>query len=380
MTPPAPGTAAVRTVKPPTAFHRRPVAAKLGVIGWLHANLFNSIGNSILTVLIAALLLWAIPPFITWAFINAVWSGTTRDVCIDAHGACWPFISQRLGQIVYGFYDFEERWRPDVVYLFGAIGIAWLVIPKAPRKGWVGLAMLTAYPLISFILLSGGLFGLPIVSTERWGGLLLTLVVAAVGIVASLPLGILLALGRRSELSVIRILSVVFIEVWRGVPMITVLFMASSMLPLFLPDGFDLDKLFRALIAVALFNAAYMAEVVRAGLQALPRGQYEGAAALGFGYWRASLLVVLPQALRTVLPGIVNNMISMFKDTSLVSIIGFFDLLGVIQAGATDVDWATPNTALTGYLFAGVLFWAFCFSMSRYSAALERDLAEGERR
>ncbi|HEY0299780.1 MAG TPA: amino acid ABC transporter permease, partial [Rhizomicrobium sp.] len=284
------------------------------------------------------------------------------------------------GQIVYGFYDFAERWRPNAVYVFGAVGLAWLMIPGLPRKGWAGIAMLTLYPLVSFVLLGGGFFGLPVVSTEKWGGLLLTLVVAAVGIVASLPLGVLLALGRRSTLPVVRIICVVFIEVWRGVPMITVLFMASSMLPLFLPDGFELDKLFRALIAVALFNAAYMAEVVRAGLQALPRGQGEGAAALGLGYWRATTLIVLPQALRTVLPGIVNNMISMFKDTSLVSIIGFFDVLGVIQAGATDVDWTGPNTALTGYLFAGALYWAFCFSMSRYSAVLERQLSQGDRR
>ncbi|MBV9539719.1 MAG: amino acid ABC transporter permease, partial [Alphaproteobacteria bacterium] len=318
MTPPV---AAVLAPKlPPTAFHRRrPARQREGAIGWLHHHLFSSIGNTVLTLAIVALVIWLIPPFIDWAFIDAVWHGTTREACVDAHGACWPFITQRFGQIIYGFYTYEERWRPDVVYLFGAIGLAWLMIPKLPRKSWVGIFMLTAYPLVSFILLSGGWFGLPVVSTERWGGLLLTLVVAAVGIVASLPLGILLALGRRSELPVVRILCVVFIEVWRGVPMITVLFMASSMLPLFLPDGFEFDKLVRALIAVALFNAAYMAEVVRAGLQALPKGQYEGAAALGLSYWRTTILIVLPQALRIVLPGIVNNMISMFKDTSLVS-------------------------------------------------------------
>jgi general L-amino acid transport system permease protein len=362
-----------------TAF-RSPPVHHVGALGWLRANLFSSIANSILTVLILALLAWTIPPLLNWAIFSAVWHGTTRAACSDAAGACWPYIWQRMGQIVYGFYDFDQRWRPDIVYALGAVGLAWLVIPRAPRKGWAGIALLTLYPLVSYVLLSGGWFGLPVVSTERWGGLLLTLVVAAVGIVVSLPLGILLALGRRSELPVVRTLCIVFIEVWRGVPMITVLFIASSMLPLFLPDGLEFDKLVRALIAVALFNAAYMAEVVRAGLQALSRGQREGAAALGLGYWRATGLIVLPQALRIVLPGIVNNMISMFKDTSLVSIIGFFDLLGVIQAGSTDLEWSNPNTAVTGYLFAAAIYWAFCFSMSRYSAKLENDLAAGDRR
>jgi general L-amino acid transport system permease protein len=362
-----------------TAFRAAPVH-HVGPLGWLRVNLFSSIGNATLTVLVVALLLWSVPPLLNWAFFSAVWTGTTRAACEAATGACWPYIWQRMGQILYGFYDVGERWRPDIVYALGAAGIAWLTIPRLPRKWLAGILMLTIYPLIAYVLLSGGWFGLPIVSTERWGGLLLTLVVAAVGIVVSLPLGVLLALGRRSELPVVRVLCVVFIEVWRGVPMITVLFIASSMLPLFLPEGLQIDKLARALIAVALFNAAYMAEVVRAGLQALPRGQGEGAAALGFGYWRATVLITLPQALRIVLPGIVNNMISMFKDTSLVSIIGFFDFLGVIQAGSTDLEWSNPNTAITGYLFAGAVYWAFCFSMSRYSAHLEAQLAEGDRR
>jgi general L-amino acid transport system permease protein len=362
-----------------TAF-RAPPKHHEGPVEWVRVHLFDGVFNSILTLLVVALVAWAVPPLLGWAFFHAQWHGSTREACAAATGACWPYIGARIGQIVYGFYDFDQRWRADIVFAFGAVGLAWLMIPRLPRKGWVGTILLTLYPLVSFILLSGGWFGLPIVSTERWGGLLLTLVVAAVGIVASLPLGVILALGRRSQLPVVRALCIVFIEVWRGVPMITVLFIASSMLPLFLPEGLEFDKLLRALIAIALFNAAYMAEVVRAGLQALPRGQFEGAAALGLGYWRTTLFIVLPQALRTVLPGIVNNMISMFKDTSLVSIIGFFDLLGIIQAGSTDLEWASPNVAVTGYLFAGALYWAFCFSMSRYSAGLEAQLAEGERR
>lgn len=362
-----------------TAF-RAPPKHHEGPVEWVRVHLFDGVFNSILTLLVVALLAWTVPPMVRWLFIDAAWHGTTRAACEGAAGACWPYIGARIGQIVYGFYDVNERWRADVVFAFGAIGLAWLMIPRLPRKGWVGGILLTLYPLVAFVLLSGGWFGLPIVSTERWGGLLLTLVVAAVGIVASLPLGVILALGRRSELPVVRALCIAFIEIWRGVPMITVLFAASSLLPLFLPEGLEFDKLLRALIAIALFNSAYMAEVVRAGLQALPRGQGEGASALGLGYWQATVFIVLPQALRTVLPGIVNNMISMFKDTSLVTIIGFFDLMGTIQAGATDLEWASPNVAVTGYIFAALIYWAFCFSMSRYSAHLEEQLAEGERR
>jgi general L-amino acid transport system permease protein len=239
--------------------------------------------------------------------------------------------------------------------------------------------MLTAYPVLAYVLLTGG-FGLEVVPTYRWGGLLLTLVVAVTGIVLSLPLGVLLALGRRSNLPVVRIASVAFIEFWRGVPLVTVLFMGAYMLPLFAPEGVTVDKLLRALLAVALFNSAYMAEVVRGGLQAIPKGQHEAASALGLGYWQTHALIVLPQALRLSIPNIVSTFIGIFKDTTLVSIIGFFDLLGMIQAGTADPHWATPHTASTGYLFAGIVFWVFCFSMSRYSRHMERLLGAGERR
>ena len=325
------------------------------------------------------MLILTVPPFIDWAFIRAVWRGDTSAPCLapDA-GACWPFIATRMGQIVYGFYDVAQRWRVDIVYGLGAVGLIWLTLPRTPRKGGAAILMLTAYPLIAYALLTGGWFGLPVVETSRWGGLLLTLVVAVTGIVFSLPLGILLALGRRSKLPVIRWLSIAFIEIWRGVPMITVLFMASNMLPLFLPGGADVDKLLRALVAVVLFSAAYMAETVRGGLQAVAHGQEEAARALGLGYWPTMGLVVLPQALKLVIPAIVSNFISLFKDTSLVGIIGFFDLLGIIQAGNTDPAWATPNTAFTGYIFAALIFWIFCFSMSRYSLSLERRLATEE--
>jgi general L-amino acid transport system permease protein len=221
---------------------------------------------------------------------------------------------------------------------------------------------------------------LPQVPVEKWGGLIITLVVAVTGITVSLPIGIMLALGRRSELPVVRGLSIAFIELWRGVPLITVLFMAANMLPLFMPGGMTIPKLLSALIAVALFSSAYMAEVVRGGLQAVAKGQYEAASALGLGYWRSMAFVILPQALRLSLPNIVGIFIGLLKDTSLVSIIGFLDLLGIVQAGNADAEWATPNTAMTGYVFAGTLYWSLCFAMSRYAKYLEVKLGTGDRR
>lgn len=223
-------------------------------------------------------------------------------------------------------------------------------------------------------------FGLEIVETSVWGGLLVTLVIAVTGIVASLPIGIALALGRRSKMPIVRMISIIFIEFWRGVPLITVLFMSSVMLPLFLPEGLTFDKLLRALIGVALFASAYMAEVVRGGLQAIPKGQYEGAMALGLRFWPMMFQIILPQALKLVIPGIVNTFIGLFKDTTLVSIIGLYDLLGMVQTSLTDSKWASPLQSHTGYLFAAIIFWVFCFSMSRYSIYMERRLHTGHKR
>lgn len=238
--------------------------------------------------------------------------------------------------------------------------------------------MLIIYPIMAYVLLHGGFFGLPVVETSKWGGLTLTLVLSLVGIVASLPLGILLALGRRSELPIIRSLCIAFIELWRGVPLITVLFMASVMLPLFLPEGTNFDKLLRALIGITLFEAAYLAEVVRSGLQAIPKGQYEAAKALGLNYWQSTGLIILPQALKMVIPGIVNTFISLFKDTSLVMIIGLFDLLNIVQIAAADPIWL--GSQVEGFVFAAIVYWIFCFGMSRYSQYLERQLNTGHKR
>ncbi len=363
-----------------TPARKPPHVVMPGPIEWLRENLFSSWGNGALTISAGLVAWWTIVPLVQWAFIDAAWVGTDREACLPyANGACWPFITQRIGQIVYGSYDAAERWRVDIAFAILAGALVWLTVPGLPAKRSAGTAMLTLYPLVAFVLLVGG-FGLEHVPTEKWGGLLMTLVVAITGIVASLPFGILLALGRRSELPVVKTLSVVFIEFWRGVPLVTVLFMAAYMLPLFLPGGLSVDKLLGALIAVALFSSAYMAEVVRGGLQAIPKGQYEAAQAMGLGYWQATAFVILPQALRLSLPNIVGNFIGLLKDTSLVSIIGLFDLLNIVQVGTANADWATPNTAFTGYAFAGALFWLMCYSMSRYAKYLEGVLGAGERR
>ncbi len=354
-----------------------PPAMSVGVVGWLRSNLFSSWFNTLLT-LFAVYLVWLmLPPLIQWAFINADWTGTTRADCTSG-GACWVFVQQRFGQFMYGFYPTELRWRVDTTLWLAIIGAAPLFVSLMPRKALYGLGFLVVYPVLAFWLLHGGFGGMSTVPTSQWGGLMLTLVIAAVGIAGALPLGILLALGRRSDMPAIRVICVTFIEFWRGVPLITVLFMSSVMLPLFLPEGLSFDKLMRALIGVILLQSAYIAEVVRGGLQAIPKGQYEAAAAMGLGYWRMMGLVILPQALKLVIPGIVNTFIALFKDTSLVIIIGLFDLLNSIKQATTDPAWL--GMATEGYVFAALVFWIFCFGMSRYSQNLERKLDTGHKR
>jgi general L-amino acid transport system permease protein len=354
-----------------------PPTMSVGALGWLKANLFSSWFNTLLTLLAVYLIWLMVPPLVQWAFIDANWVGTTRADCTK-EGACWVFVQQRFGQFMYGFYPGELRWRVDATIWLAIVGAAPLFVPQMPRKAFYGLAFLVIYPIVAWCLLHGGVFGLSVVPTSRWGGLMLTLVIAYVGITGALPLGILLALGRRSNLPAIKVLCVTFIEFWRGVPLIIVLFMSSVMLPLFLPEGMSLDKLLRALVMVIFFEAAYIAEVVRGGMQAIPKGQYEAAAAMGLGYWRMMGLVILPQALKLVIPGIVNTFIALFKDTSLVIIIGLFDLLNSIKQATTDPSWL--GMATEGYVFAALIFWVFCFGMSRYSMHLERKLDTGHKR
>ena len=345
-------------------------------------KLFATPGQAGVSLALLAIAGWVIVAFVDWAIVSAVFHGSDGSACrVPGAGACWPFITHKMGLFLYGRYPDAELWRVHLTGILALAGLVPLMTPRVPHKLALSLYMLVVFPILASILLYGGLFGLPRVGTERWGGLLLTLVIASVGIAASFPLGVLLALGRRSELPIVRWLSIGYIELVRGVPLVTVLFMASVMLPLFLPPDVTIDKLVRALVGVALFSAAYIAEVIRGGLQAIPRGQYEAAEALGLGYWRKMGLIVLPQAIRIVIPGLVNSFISLFKDTSLVLIIGLFDLIGIIeQSIQADAKWFSPQTASTGYFFAAAVFWAFCFAMSRYSAALERRLETSHRR
>ena len=474
-----------------------------GAQGWIIQNLFSSVWNSIASLLVGAFLLWLIWHVVDWGIVHASWTGTSREACLgEGAGACWPLVWAKIPQWIYGFYPIDQRWRVNVCFLIGAAALIPMMMPSLPYKVWNALFLLIVYPLIVFILLTGGHLGFPAgrvmgiaslllvsstlipvlafgiedgirlnrvglglavaglviwivtfftgthvvwlvgsvvplgsllvlgffiaaaassifatlatkdpagrstlrtwlaiwgaivvalglvgidfglvpVETPQWGGLIVTLVVSITGIVASLPIGILLALGRRSKMPMVKLFSVVFIELWRGVPLITVLFMSSVMLPLFLPPGLSFDKLLRALIGVALFSSAYMAEVVRGGLQAVPKGQYEGAMALGLSYWQINNKIVLPQALKISIPNIVGNFISLFKDTTLVLIIGLFDLLGVLQAGLRDATWATASSAPTGYFTVAIIYWCFCFGMSRYSIFIERRLATERKR
>jgi general L-amino acid transport system permease protein len=362
-----------------------PPASTVGAIGWARQNLFNGWFNTLLT-LVSLYLLWlVVPPLVRFLIIDAVWDGAGRDDCLAEKvgrevGACWPFVQAKFKQFVYGFYPLDQYWRVNLTFALGAVLLVPLLIPRLPYKAPNAILFFGVFPVVAFFLLVGGVFGLEHVETRAWGGLLVTLVVAVTGIVTSLPLGIMLALGRRSQLPVIRTLSVIFIEFWRGVPLITVLFFATYMLPLFLPNNWTIDALLRALVGVALFSAAYMAEVVRGGLQAIPKGQYEGAMALGLGYWRMMGLIVLPQALRLVIPGIVNNFIGLFKDTTLVMIVSIFDFLGQLRAAFADPNWSTPVTLFTGFAFAGLVYFFFCFGMSRYSLFVERRLSTAYRR
>lgn len=363
-----------------------PPMVMTGAVGWARANLFSTPFNIIVTSICILALVWFIPPVIRFLFIDAVWTGADRDACLvtDARpvvGACWAFVRERLPFFIYGPYPIPERWRVDVFFALLAIGIVWLLWLRAPYRGIGAIYFFVVMPIVSFALLSGfELIGLRHVDTVYWGGFLVTIVVSVVGIVFSLPLGILLALGRRSTMPAVRLFSTLFIEFVRGVPLITVLFMASVMLPLFVPDSWSPDKLLRALIGVAAFSAAYMAEVVRAGLQAIPRGQYEGAMAVGLSYWQMMTFIILPQALRITIPNIVNSYISLFKDTTLVSIIGIFDFLRTIEVARIDPIWATPVTSASGYAFAAVIYFICCYGMSRYARNVETRLGRATRR
>ena len=439
-----------------------PPLTQVGITGWLWRNLFSSMSNfssissSILSTLMILLTIWLlyfcgglIYSFIDFAILSAVFTdpdGIKRKVCAtvkqggelpaDWYGACWPFIFAKKKFLIYGRIPTEELWRANLVYAALVIGMGYVMWEKGKGRKWVGLCMLTIFPVVSLILLTGANFdintslfiwtgilfvisyilgflsarnylgeileqfsilfnfisiilfsffillvlfafdyGLAPIDTLDWGGLLLTLLIAITGIVASLPFGVLLALGRRSDMPIARLLCTMFIEFWRGIPLITVLFAASVLIPLFLPSGADVDKLLRAVIGIILFSSAYMAEVIRGGLQAIPRGQYESASAVGLSYSQSMRFIILPQALTHVLPGIVNTFIGLFKDTTLVSIIGIFEVMGILRSASQDANWGSHVQHSTSYLVAATVFFIFCFGMSRYSIFIENKLS-----
>ena len=364
---------------------RKPPVATTGILGWLRMNLFSNWVNSLVSLFVLYILIQFIPWILNWTIFAADFKYNfngeeiiDRTMCsrvLDPEngGACWAIIYVRFYQFMYGFYPRDEVWRVNLSYIMLAVAVVPLLFDKFPfRKHF--LKFTYVFPVIAFFLLNGGL-GLESVSTNKWGGLLVTLVLGCTGIALAFPLGIVLALGRRSNLPVISMMCTLFIEFIRGVPLITLLFFGMVMLPLFLPEGVNMDGLARVLVAVTLFQSAYMAEVIRGGLQAIPQGQYEAARSIGLSYWQMNMKVVLPQAIRISIPSIVNTSIGLFKDTTLVIIVGLLDLLGIGRGALADTTWL--GLAYEVYFFVSLVFFIFTFAMSRYSLYLEKKLKTG---
>ncbi len=379
--PESPDEIFAREEEPDEGWRRPPPDAEpalRSVIGdWARKNLFSSVPNTILTLLCAWLLWETVLPALDWGVFSAIWTGDDPAVCrANEHGACWALIANKYRFILFGLFPYDEQWRPLLAVILFIAALVASCVPTFWRPWFVGV-WLAVFAAVG-VLMWGGVFGLSFVENGRWGGLPLTLILSVVGIVCSFPLAIVLALGRRSDLPAVRSICVGFIEFVRGVPLISVLFMASVMFPLFLPEGVTIDKLLRAQVGIILFTAAYLAEAVRGGLQAVPRGQFEAADALALSYWKKTGLIILPQALKTSIPALVNQFISMFKDTSLVIIIGLFDLLTTAKAALNDPPWRPFY--VEAYLFAALIYWAFCFFMSRYSQFIERRFETGHKR
>jgi general L-amino acid transport system permease protein len=351
----------------------KPPVVQVGAIGWIKANLFNGWFNSVLTVMTLFFLWKMVPPLFRWAFIDSVWN-TTGQACRDAGGACWSIISSNVRFILFGFYPYELHWRP----LSAMMILFVLLFFSQNRKHWkrsLAYAWIAGL-FIMGLLLRGGLLGLAPVESTQWGGLPLTLLLSVFGLTAAYPLGVLLALGRQSKMPTVKILCIVYIELIRGVPLISLLFMASIIFPLFLPEGLTINKILRAQVAIILFTAAYIAEVVRGGLQGMSRGQYEAAESLGLNYYLTMRLIILPQALKIVIPPTVSILISAFKDTSLVVIIALYDLLKTTQSVLSNPEWM--GFSREAYVFVGILYFLGCFSMSNYSRKLEKELSRGD--
>ena len=338
----------------------------------INKNLNSSNSNAILSLIVIFILIKYVPPLFNWFFFDANFLGSTKEDC-TGEGACWVFVRVWFNRFMYGMYPDAEQWRINISFLSLLISISLIFILPDRFKKYIILFLLSIFPVIALNLISGGLFGLEWIETGAWGGLSLTFIVSAFALIFCFPIGVFLALGRRSDLPAVRYSSIGFIELWRGVPLITVLFMSAVMFPMFLPDGTYMDKLMRVIIAITLFEAAYMAEVVRGGLQALPRGQYDAAKSLGMGYWRMHFLIILPQALKLVIPGIANTFLALVKDTPLIFVVGLLELAGMIGLAKTNPKWL--GMATEGYVFAAFVFWIICFSMSRYSQNLEKKLS-----
>ncbi len=338
----------------------------------INTNFNSSFFNATLSLLVTFALIKFIPPLLNWFIFDADFLGNSKDDCTSG-GACWVFVKVWMNRFVYGMYPDAEQWRINSAFfiLFAIVGAS-IFVPQKFKKFLI-IFLLFIYPIIGFKLISGGDFGLEYVETGAWGGLSLTFIVSAFALILCFPIGMLLALGRRSALPAIKYSSIGFIELWRGVPLITVLFMSAVMFPMFLPDGTYVDKLIRVLIAITLFEAAYMAEVIRGGLQALPKGQYEAAKSLGMGYWRMHFFIILPQALKLVIPGIANTFLALVKDTPLIFVVGLLELAGMVNLAKTNPKWL--GMAMEGYVFAGLVFWIICYAMSRYSQNLEKKLS-----
>ena len=338
----------------------------------LNKNINSNNLNALLTLFTIFIIIKSIPPMLDWFILEANFAGNSKDDC-TGDGACWVFIKVWFNRFMYGLYPDAEQWRINTAFLilFAIVGASFFVSEKL--KKYFILFLVFVFPFLGIKLISGGSFGLEYVESAAWGGLSLTFIISAFAILFCFPIGVILALGRRSSLPAIKYISIGFIELWRGVPLITVLFMSAVMFPMFLPDGTFIDKLIRVLIAITLFEAAYMAEVVRGGLQALPKGQYEAAKSLGMGYWRMNALIILPQALKLVIPGIANTLLALVKDTPLIFVVGLMELAGMIGLAKTNPKWL--GMAMEGYVFAGLVFWVICYAMSRYSQNLEKKLS-----
>ena len=346
-------------------------------MAWIKINLFGGPITGLLTVLIGGALLYLIPQFLSWAIFRAAWA-PNYDACrVDGVGACWGVVAEKYRFILFGRYPFEEQWRP----LIATILLLSLLVASCMRAfwhAWLGVLWVVVLSLF-FMLMYGNVLGLSKVETDRWGGLPLTLLLASLSMVMAFPIAMVVALGRRSTLPAIRTVSTLYVELIRGVPLISVLFMASFMFPLFMPEGLTIDVLVRVLVGITLFAAAYMAEVIRGGLQAIPKGQIEAAATLGLSYWQTQRKIVLPQALAMVVPSIMNNFIGLFKDTSLVTIVSLYELTGALSLALnSDANWRPFK--IEGYLFIALIYFAFCFSMSRYSIWVEKQVNKGKAR